>query len=208
MAPRDPSESLRAFLREWEMNDFLFLIVIENLRPVAELASGEVAWFSIVPEDLRLKLIRGTESVTGIEASRVPFFLTRAITSTVFVVFACWLAWRASRTAHAASWLNAAFLTVAWFWLLLPTLNPWYWTWALPLMPFCRNRTWLLMSGLAFLYYVRFWLMHHFANTALLGTAYCGPVFFDYVVTWLEFCPWFAVLGATYVWRRRLAPIE
>ena len=27
-----------------------------------------------------------------------------------------------------------AFLVLAWFWLLSPTQNPWYWTWALPLV--------------------------------------------------------------------------
>lgn len=202
LAPRDPGESLRAFLGEWEMNDFLFLIVIENLRPTAGLAPGEVAWFSIVPEGLRHEIIRDAESLAGVEAARAPFILTRALTSVVFIMLACWLAWRAARAQHAAEWLNTGFLTIAWFWLLLPTQNPWYWTWALPLVPFCRNRTWLMVSGLAFLYYLRFWLMHHFAAVPLLGTPYNGPLFFDYVVTWLEFGPWLVLLGWTYVWRR------
>jgi hypothetical protein len=91
--------------------------------------------------------------------------------------------------------LNSAFLTVAWFWLLLPTQNPWYWTWALPFLPFARRRAWLVMSGLAFVYYLRFWLMHQFPATALAGTPYSGPMFFDYVVVWLEFAPWFAWLA-------------
>lgn len=203
MAPRDPSESLRAFLGEWEMNDFLFLIVIENLRPAESLAPGERVWFSIVPEGWRTELIQGTQALTGIDSARAPFFLTRAALSTIFIILAVWLAWRAGRAAEASDWLNAAFLTVGWFWLLLPTLNPWYWTWAIPLLPFSRNRAWLLMSGLVFVYYFRFWLMHHFAGTPLLGTPYSGPMFFDYIVTWLEFCPWFAALCATYVWCRR-----
>ena len=54
----------------------------------------------------------------------------------------------------------------------------------------------------------RFWLMHHFADTPLLGTAYTGPIFFDYVLTWLEFCPWFTILIAGHAWRCRLAPLE
>jgi hypothetical protein len=207
MTPRDPSESLRAFLREWEMNDFLFLIIIENLRPTTDLPPSEVAWFSIVPQNWRLILIDKSESLIGIEAARAPFFLTRAATSAAFILLAAWLAWRASRAKEAAEWLNAAFLTIAWFWLLLPTLNPWYWTWALPLLPFCRNRTWFLVSGLVFLYYFRFWLVHHFADAQLLGTAYSGPMFFDYVVTWLEFCPWFAMLMAGHLWRFRVASV-
>jgi hypothetical protein len=95
----------------------------------------------------------------------------------------------------AVDWLRAAFLTIAWFWLLLPTLNPWYWTWAMPLLPFARSRAWLALSGLVFVYYLRFWLTYHFAETPVLGTRYPGPWFFDYIVTWLEFGPWFLWLG-------------
>jgi hypothetical protein len=197
LAPRDPSESLRAFLGEWEMNDFLFLIVIENLRPTAELPPGEVAWFSIVPEGWRLGLIEKFQSHLRMDARRIPFFVTRAITSAAFILLVCCLAWRAGRVDEPTRWLASAFLIVAWFWLLLPTLNPWYWNWAIPLLAFARNRAWLLVSGLAFLYYVRFWLMHHFPGTPLLGTSYAGPMFFDYVVTWLEFAPWFVLLFAS-----------
>lgn len=199
--PRDPSESLQAFLGEWEMNDFLFLIVIENLRPTADLPPQEAAWFSIVPEQWRLNVIQKTRSWSGIDSGRVPFFMTRAITSAVFITLACWLAWRARAIEEPTRWLSAAFLTVAWFWLLLPTQNPWYWTWSLPLLPFARNRTWLLMSGLAFVYYFRFWLMHHFPGTSVLGTNYAGPIFFDYIVTWLEFGPWYVLLIAGSLWR-------
>lgn len=197
LEPRDPSESLQAFLGEWEMNDFLFLILIENIRPTAQLPRGEVAWFSVIPEKWRLSLIQFAKPLLGIDARRIPFFLTRAATSVGFVVLAVWLAARARHVEEPGAWLSAAFLTVAWFWLLLPTLNPWYWTWALPLLTFVRNRTWLVMSGLVFLYYFRFWLTHHFAATPLLGTAYTGPLFFDYLVTWLEFGPWLATLMAS-----------
>ncbi|MBI3863080.1 MAG: hypothetical protein HY290_14405 [Planctomycetia bacterium] len=210
MAPRDPSESLRAFLREWEMNDFLFLIVIENLRPTAVLPPSEVAWFSILPEEWRLGLIEKTQSQLGMDARSVPFFLTRATTSAVFFLLACMLGWRARLCEIPTAWLSAAFLTVAWFWLLLPTLNPWYWTWALPLLAFARNRAWLLVSGLVFLYYFRFWLTHHFPGTPLLGTSYTGPMFFDYVVAWLEFAPWFVLLYAGSLRRtpRASTPVE
>jgi hypothetical protein len=44
-------------------------------------------------------------------------------------------------------------------------------------------------------YYLRFWLTFHFAETPVLGTPYPGPWFFDYVVAWLEFGPWFAWLA-------------
>jgi hypothetical protein len=193
--PAPPEPGLAAFASEWEMNDFLFLILMENLRPYADLPPHERAWFSVVPEPWRVALIARVQARLAIEPGRVPFFLSRAITSVLFVVLAAWFAWRARDAREATDWLRAAFLTVAWFWLLLPTLNPWYWLWAVPLLPFARNRAWLAISGLTFLYYLRFWLTYHYAETPVLGTRYPGPWFFDYVVTWLEFGPWFFWLG-------------
>lgn len=93
-----------------------------------------------------------------------------------------------------ATLAEGVFLTLAWFWLLAPTQNPWYWTWALPFLVFTRNRAWLWVSGIVFAYYLRFWLTDHYFTTAVLGSRYAGPAFFDFVVTWIEFFPWFVFL--------------
>ena len=45
-----PSAGIRAFLHEWEMNDLLFMIVRENLRPQADKPSHEKPWFVVVPD--------------------------------------------------------------------------------------------------------------------------------------------------------------
>ena len=95
--------------------------------------------------------------------------------------------------------LEAVFLTLAWFWLLLPTQNPWYLTWCLPFLPFARGRAWFALSGLAFVYYLRFWMTARFSSP-VLGTPYPGAQFFDFVVTWLEYAPW--VLWLIVGWRR------
>jgi hypothetical protein len=192
--PRDPSQSLRAFLGEWEMNDFLFLIIVENLRPTDGVAPNETAWFTIVPEKVREQLTAWGSAHLPAEQRQAPFLLARLITSLCYLGIAGVLAWRGARAETVSDWLNTAFLTVAWFWLLLPTQNPWYWTWALPFLPFARSRAWLAMSGLALVYYVRFWLMRYFPEASVTGTGYTGPMFFDYVVVWLEFCPWFVWL--------------
>jgi len=195
MEPRDPSESLRLFLSEWEMNDFLFMLSMENIRPTDKLPATDVAWFTVVPERWRKPVRQLTGQLTGVEPSRTPFFFTRAVTSGVFLILALGLAWRAGRQQTAQAFLEAAFLTVAWFWLILPTGNPWYWTWALPLLPFARGKTWLALSGLVFIYYARFWLTFHYPDAPVLGTTYRGALFFDYVVAWLEFGPWLAALA-------------
>lgn len=202
--PRDPSESLRAFLGRWEMNDFLFLLVIENLRPSSGLPPEQIAWFTVTPESWRAALVATVAQQTGLAAERVPFVLTRFLLSLTFVGLAVGFAlWASVRRTDVEGQrherlLEAAFLTLVWFWLLLPTQNPWYLTWCLPFLPFARNRAWYALSGLAFAYYLRFWMTAQFSSP-LLGTPYPGPQFFDYVVTWLEYVPWLVCLA----WHRR-----
>ncbi|WP_372718281.1 hypothetical protein [Novipirellula sp.] len=192
----DPSLGVVTFLRRWEMNDFLFLIIIENIKPTAHLGPHETAWFTVMPESVRETMVTVVSSQFDIAAGEAPFMIARAMTAAIFFVVAITLAWRAS-AKDSSSFCEAAFLTIAWFWLLCPTLNPWYWTWALPLLPFARGRAWLAVSGLVLIYYLRFWLDYHFPTTAVLGTPYTGAAFYDFVVTWIEFAPWFAML----MWR-------
>lgn len=87
---------------------------------------------------------------------------------------------------------------------LVPAANSnydWYLAWCLPLLPFARNRAWLALSGVAFFYYIRFWLTSQFPQP-LLATRYPGPQFFDYVVTWIEFLPWLMWLMWEVQWCR------
>lgn len=193
--PQDPSGGLKAFLRRWEMNDFLFLLVVENLKPQGEKPAGRRAWFSVLPPDWKSVVLSRSSRLSGLSTSRTPFLLARLMTGIVFVVIVAWLPWRVRSVVDPASWLAAAFLIIAWFWLLSPTQNPWYWTWALPLVMFARSRAWLALSGLALAYYLRFWFSYHWPDRTVLGTPYAGAVFFDFVVTWFEFGPWFLWLA-------------
>ena len=213
----DPSLGLKTFLRRWEMNDFLFLLLIENLKvprvdsePADANAERKTAWFLVVPRSLRETL---NERITGeldteelnpheIEVIRweASFLIARTVTASVFLVLAGWFAWRVFRSTDRLAWLEYSFLTLAWFWLLCPTQNPWYWTWMLPLLPFARSRVWLAMSGLVLLYYLRFWFGYHFSDTPVMGTGYHGLAFFDLVMTWIEYAPWFLCLTVEYLW--------
>ena len=203
--PQDPSLGLQTFLRRWEMNEFLFLLVFENLKPAKAIKADETAWFSVLPESFREPLIATMQAHFPVDEWEAAFWLARGITAIAFVVLTLWLVRRVSRTADPAVWLESAFLTVAWFWLLSPTQNPWYWTWALPLLPFARSRVWLALSSLVLLYYFRFWLRYHFPTEPVLGTSYRGEVFFDLVVTWVEYAPWFVCLGFRAIFRARTA---
>lgn len=206
---RDPSESLQAFLGRWEMNDFLFLLVVENLRPTEGLPPDQVAWFAVTPGAWRSALVRFVHIQLGLSEERIPFALTRAILSFVFLFVAFRLAQWANVTTSDSRcneslrrFVEAGFLTLAWFWLLLPTQNPWYLLWCLPLIPFARSRAWISLSGLAFFYYLRFWMVSQFPQPAL-GTSYSGPQFFDFIVTWIEFAPWLAILAFGWIGQRQ-----
>lgn len=176
----------------WEMNDFLFLLLIENVRPTEGLPSSQVAWFTFIPETWRGSLVSNFAAETGSDTARLPFLLARVISSIVYLAIALGIAIRATAAKvpddPTRRLLEAAFLTLAWFWLLLPTQNPWYLVWCLPLLPFARGRAWLVLSGFAFGYYLRFWFTAQFSEP-ILGTPYSGSAFFDYIVTWIEFGP-------------------
>lgn len=188
-----PSAGLTAFLSHWKMNDFLFLLLEANLSPgsPAEIAGP---WFVIVPESWRQALSEFVSGLTHQPVEQSGFFLARALTLGLF----CGLGWswtlQAGQARSGRRWCSCAFLTLAWFWLLSPTLNPWYWTWSIPLLPFVRGRSWWLMSGLIFVYYLRFWCGAHWLEPGVCGTVYAGHQFFDYVLVWFEFGPWLGLL--------------
>jgi hypothetical protein len=199
VAAQDPSRGLSTFLSRWEMNNFLFLILIENVKPEKKqpvMKDGAInrAWFAVTPQHWREELVARVSQYFGIDARQVPFFLTRFVTAGVFLLLALWWSWRSSAGGTGEQFLEGVFLTLAWFWLLLPTQNPWYWIWALPFVPFARNRVWLAMSGCVLLYYLRFWLGYHWPEATVFGTGYRGHAFFDFVVSWVEYGPWFVCL--------------
>ena len=206
---QDPSAGLQAFLSRWEMNDFVFLVVYENLRGQEPETAGAAPWFRVVPPGIRDDVLSFARRWAPDDADGQAFLVARLLTLALFGMLAIWFAWRASASGDLRDWLEAAFLTLAWFWLLSPTQNPWYWTWALPLVPFARGRAWLLVSGVVLLYYLRFWLTYHFPETPVPPTHYAGPAFFDFVVTWIEHGTLLVVLAVEWLlrgWRRRGAP--
>lgn len=186
---------LKAFLTHWEMNDFLFMLLVENLRTTDSHAERPPVWFAIVPTGWRAACITPVANRLGTSPRIASFLVVRALTLLLFAWLVLQFSRKVYRHAKPKVFLEATFLTLAWFWLLSPTQNPWYWTWALPFLPFARGRAWYVLSGLTFLYYLRFWLRYHFADSLVLGTAYDGVRFFDFVVTWLEFGPWLVWLS-------------
>lgn len=201
------ASGLEAFASQWEINDFLFLILFENLRPHTDRDGAAPPWFDIVPDRWNVAVADCLTGPLRVEPRRVPFLLTRSVTLVAFVLLALWWARRWLSYGDGDSLLLYSFLTLAWFWLLAPTQNPWYWMWALPLVPLSRARSWLLVSGLSLTSYLRFWLSAHWPDRTVAGTPWTGAEFFDYVVVWLEYAPWFALLLCE-SWHRRRANLR
>ncbi len=211
--PETQPSGLRAFLIGWKMNEFLFLLLSENLNPANEEPRDQTPWFVILPHSARQWIAQTVASTCGVDAETGAFLLARATTLCVFgLLVLTWcarlmLSQETTRRPEDAGalemqFLEAAFLTLAWFWLLSPTQNPWYWTWALPLIPFARSRVWLWVAGVVMTYYLRFWFVAHWPESpGPLGSRYSGGSFFDFVISWAEFGPLLICLTID-AWRR------
>jgi len=218
----DPSAGLTKFVAAWEMNGLLFMLLFENFKYTQDLAPTYRPWFAVTPQSWRYwlnqtvaDLERDVRRTLGLQVPpkfdrrHVPFLLARVITTLSFVGIALWFAWRAGRDGTALAWLEAVFLTLAWFFFLSPTQNPWYWTWAMPLLVFARHRAWYAVSGLLLLYYLRFPLAIAFPlaeGRTVWPTGYYGEEFFYFVVVVFEHGVVLAWLAAETVLRRVKRP--
>lgn len=206
-----PPAGIEAFVKYWEMNDFIFMILIENLKPYGksaqqyqqETGSGQSkVWFVKTSNEFRHSIAQWYQQWSGVPKHSAPFSITRRVTLIAFGLIVAWSCFRMWRRDDPLVFLEMVFLTIAWFWFLAPTQNPWYWTWALPWLVFCRNRIWYLVAVVAMAYYLRFYFEYHGIvgpeETGLLGTPYAGTAFFDFIFPVLEFAP--ILLGLALSW--------
>jgi len=116
----DPSAGIRTFLNQWEMNDLVFMVVLENLRSQVEVVPGRKPWFVFVPEAwsqaatrhwvkwsawASAKLysqpptaLQDVQSSKSIKAAT--FRLARVLTGALFTAIAGWHAGRGLRASE------------------------------------------------------------------------------------------------------------
>ena len=197
-----PPAGIEAFVSRWEMNDFIFMMIVENLKPYGNTAqqyadenesTESKVWFVKTSNEWRHQVADWYSATTGSPKYSAAFTMTRRLTLVVFSLIVVWTCIRMWRHDHPFELLELVFLTIAWFWLLAPTQNPWYWTWALPWLMFCRNRIWYFVGVAAMAYYLRFYFEYHGlvenGEKGLMGTPYAGTAFFDFIFPVLEFAP-------------------
>lgn len=192
-------QGLGEFFRRWEMNDLLFSVVYENLKP--PWADGRPSpWYAVSPVAMRECVV----SLASLHAINAPFRFAQLGMAAMFSAFVLRVSLARWPTEDRLALLRRAFFCLAWLWFLSATQNPWYWTWGLPLVVLVRG-PWLFASGFALLYYLRFW----FAGLSLPppggSGAASGVRWFDEVVVWLEHGPVLAML-VWHEWRQRRQP--
>lgn len=197
--PHHPFHGLGTFLARWQMNDLLFMLAHENLRPPG---AEPDRWFVLVPgrwrEGLHRHALDDLPGAMGLPPGSDPAFLaSQALMGLVLLGLCLYWSWRVYRAPEPLALLRACFLTLAWGWLLSSAQHPWYLLWCLPLMVFAGRRSWFLLPGLALLYYLRFWLEYQalgdvFSQDALRA----AKARFDYEVVWVEMAPFFLTLLA------------
>ncbi len=206
----DPLAGTRTFFSEWEMNDFVFMTLYENIR-VRKAGPEAAPWFVVVPDRIRSALAAGAGSVFGRggrSAAAPSFIAAQCLVGALLILICIHLAWRPDQLTEESRLLETGFLSLAALWYLSATQNPWYWTWALPLIPFARHPVWLLVSGLAFIYYLRFGLIYQFAEGTAWTGGLSGQECFDQVIVWFEHLPVLVVLLLAGRWTKAVPIAE
>ncbi len=176
----DSAAGLQAFMTRWQINDWLFSIVHENILPDSQ-RNSPAPWFVITPDRWR------EAAADAIEVT--PFLLSRLITFAGWGLILVYLLVGLWHKPTSKQFVHQIFLTLAWFWLLAPTQNPWYWAWALPFLLPTHRVAWLGMSCVLFAYYVRFPLLYFETDGLVPGTSMSAWALFSDVIVWLEFAP-------------------
>ena len=186
----DSAAGLKAFATRWQINDLSFSVIYENVLPDSNRYSS-APWYSVIPNRWRESLAHlyqqdqdNKETITA-----KSFLIARAITLLIWLLIVAFLMKRIWQQPTGQQLVHQLFLALAWFWILAPTQNPWYWTWALPFLLPSHRRAWLGMSCVLFAYYVRFPLLYFEVEGIVPGTNISAWAFFSDFVVWIEFFP-------------------
>ncbi len=192
-----PFDGLGTFLARWQKNDFLFMVVHENLRhPWPDWPDH---WFVLVPGEVRQTIdcvvSNRLAGLLGVRQAEPAFLLTQALMGAVVASLCAFWALRIFRTPKPEILLRGIALVLIWGWLLSSTPHPWYLLWSLPFLVFEGRRSWFLLPGLAMIYNLRFWVEYQAlpGGEPAVRAALAG---FDYGIIWFEYAPFFIVLLA------------
>ena len=184
-AAPEKTDGLAAFMTKWRMNDAIFSGIYQNVE--YDWREDGPPWYVFVPNETRVKWY---EDYNGNHA----YYVARVATVGMFGLFYLFIVYRLWWVSEPEDLANLLFLIVGVFFYLQPTQNPWYWAWAMPLVCFAKNKGWLFISLILFVYYLRFWFTEENYPYHFMGTRYVGHDFFDHCLVWAEFALVLAIL--------------
>ena len=183
----EETDGLEAFMTKWRMNDAIFSGIYQNVE--YDWREDGPPWYVFVPNETRVKWFQDYE---GNHA----YYVARVATVGMFGLFYLFIFYRLWWVNEPEDLANLLFVIIGVFFYLQPTQNPWYWAWAMPLVCFAKNKGWLFISLILFVYYLRFWFTEKNYPYHFMGTRYVGHDFFDHCLVWVEFTLVLAILLA------------
>lgn len=180
----DKAGGLAVFMTNWRMNDAIFSGIYQNVE--YDWGKYGPAWYVFVPNDTRVEWCRDMAKLK-LANGNPAYFVARLVTVGLFGLVYLWILFRLWRAQSTEDLANLLFLTIGLFFYLQPTQNPWYWLWAMPLVCFAKNKGWLFVSLILFVYYLRFWFTEKAEHFEFAGRIYVGHDFYDHCIVWIEF---------------------
>lgn len=162
------------------MNDVIFSALYHNLKPNNE--PQKEHWYVVVPNQVRQQI---ANSPTGRASENPAFLLTRIVTLTVFaIVYLCYLP--RFYSGNDQQFLTGVLFVLFAFLMLQPTVNPWYWVWAVPFTCFTSRWGWIAVSAILTVYYTRFFFERSDLVFTVNHSLYTRVEIFDHFVVWGE----------------------
>lgn len=175
---------LLTYSEKWQFNDSIFALVFEKIKPL--LPESLIYLLMLLPygysPDATTLQTRGIDLALMISKGTVAI-----IFAVIFYYFMKRL--RSDLEREGERWIaKLGLILMGGFFLLSPTVQPWYLCWLLPFLVISPNRAWLLLTGLIGLSY---WTLIEYANSGIWQESLW--------VKFVEYGPFYLILISDYL---------
>lgn len=170
---------LSVYSSKWQFNGSIFEVVlttVKRLLPESWIIKYMVTPYGYAP-DAETIASRGTD---------LALIIAKIIIVLVFcgIFFYYMKRLRNDLSRHGDRWVfKIGVILLGWFFLLNPTVQPWYLCWLLPFLIVAPNRAWILLTGFVGLSY---WILIDYTRDGVWQESAW--------VLWVEYLPFFALL--------------
>ncbi len=153
---------LKTFATHWQSNDSVFAVLVFIFHNVLGGFADEV-----------------------ILSNPLPVFMSKVSVAVIVAGVLFWLLRKGTSLIDCpAEFIRGFFWIMALVFLLSPVQNPWYLCWVVPFLCIFPHRAWLVLTGLAGLYYLDFYFDYQELQT------------FRPWIPWAEYLPFYFLLAA------------